>query len=152
MSVWASPDLIQNYEWALTAAVAILPNYEILFDYPYFLPKLDIVAIPDFAFLAMEEWGLLFYDQDRIAIAPGTSPLSYRWDPSLLCSFVLHCCNCVTSQSTRLLPFLPLSLLLHCHRWSHAVWWKGDRLLLSDSASLEGVCAQVRFGGRHNCA
>lgn len=78
MSVWATPDRIQYYEWALTAACAILPKYETLFDYPYFLPKLDIVAIPNYAFLAMEDWGLLYYDQDRIEIAPGTSPLSFR--------------------------------------------------------------------------
>ncbi|EIE20598.1 hypothetical protein COCSUDRAFT_44006 [Coccomyxa subellipsoidea C-169] len=79
VSVWSSPDIIQNYQWALQSASAILPNYEALFDYPYFLPKLDIVAIPDFAFVAMENWGLLYYDIHRIDIAPGTSPLSYRY-------------------------------------------------------------------------
>lgn len=78
VSVWSSPDRIQNFDWALYSACAILPKYEILFDYPYFLPKLDIVAFPHYAFLAMEDWGLLYYDQDRIEIAPGTDPLSFR--------------------------------------------------------------------------
>lgn len=79
VSVWTSPDRIHNFDWALYSACAILPKYEILFDYPYFLPKLDIVAFPHFAFLAMEDWGLLYYDQDRIEIAPGTDPLSFRY-------------------------------------------------------------------------
>lgn len=83
ISLWTSPDRIQNFAWALHSAVSILPKYEILFDYPYFLPKLDIVAMPDFVFQAMENWGLLYYDQQRIEIAPGTSPLSYRYGPSM---------------------------------------------------------------------
>ena len=56
ITLWTTPDRIDNFDWALQSAAAILPNYEALFGYPYFLPKLDILALPDFLFQAMENW------------------------------------------------------------------------------------------------
>lgn len=49
-----------------------------MFDYPYALPKLDILAIPNFAFQAMENWGLLYFTQTRIETDPAESPLSEK--------------------------------------------------------------------------
>ena len=37
-------------------ALVSLCRYEELFDYPYTLPKLDILALPNYAFEAMENW------------------------------------------------------------------------------------------------
>ena len=56
ITIWTTPDRIANYQWALHSAAAILPKFEQLFGYPYFLPKLDILALPNYAFLAMENW------------------------------------------------------------------------------------------------
>ena len=56
ITIWTTPDRIANYQWALHSAAAILPKFEQLFGYPYFLPKLDILALPHYAFLAMENW------------------------------------------------------------------------------------------------
>ena len=56
----------------------LLCRYEGLFDYPYILPKLDILALPNYAFQAMENWGLLVFTQERIEIDPAGSPFSER--------------------------------------------------------------------------
>ncbi len=56
VTLWTTPDRVQNFDWALQSAAAILPNYEALFDYAYFLPKLDILALPGYLFQAMENW------------------------------------------------------------------------------------------------
>ena len=45
-------------------------HYEIEFGIPYPLPKLDLIAIPDFVTGAMEQWGLITFRET-----------SLLWDP-----------------------------------------------------------------------
>ena len=44
----------------------MLPTYEKLFDVPYPLSKMDLVAIPDFEAGAMENWGLLLFRETAL--------------------------------------------------------------------------------------
>lgn len=46
---------------ALEVATKTLPFYAELFGAVYPLPKLDLIAIPDFCSGAMENWGLITY-------------------------------------------------------------------------------------------
>ena len=48
-------------ELAAASFPSILRYYEILFDLPFPLAKLDMAAIPDFSAGAMENWGLVMY-------------------------------------------------------------------------------------------
>ncbi|XP_050263568.1 aminopeptidase M1-like [Quercus robur] len=50
---------VNEGKFALDVSVRTLEFYKEYFAVPYFLPKLDMVAIPDFAFGAMENYGLV---------------------------------------------------------------------------------------------
>ncbi|VDD76479.1 unnamed protein product [Mesocestoides corti] len=62
-------------EYALEVATKSLPFYTKLFDCNYPLPKLDLIAIPDFAAGAMENWGLITYRETALLIDPKNSSL-----------------------------------------------------------------------------
>ncbi|EER05230.1 puromycin-sensitive aminopeptidase, putative [Perkinsus marinus ATCC 50983] len=57
--VLATPGRKDQCHFALDVATRVLEWYEKFFGLPYPLPKLDLVAIPDFACGAMENWGLM---------------------------------------------------------------------------------------------
>lgn len=59
--VYTPPGKRNFGQHALTVAKKSLPFYADFFGTPYPLPKLDLVAIPDFACGAMENWGLVTY-------------------------------------------------------------------------------------------
>ncbi|XP_067838984.1 leucyl-cystinyl aminopeptidase isoform X2 [Heptranchias perlo] len=61
VSVYAVPDKMDQMHYALEAALKLLKFYEGYFNISYPLKKLDLVAIPDFAAGAMENWGLITF-------------------------------------------------------------------------------------------
>ena len=60
--VFATPDKdIEHGRFSLELAAKTLEFYEKTFDSRFPLPKMDMVAIPDFSAGAMENWGLITY-------------------------------------------------------------------------------------------
>ncbi|PSK43729.1 Aminopeptidase 2 [Elsinoe australis] len=60
--VFATPDKdIEHGRFSLELAAKTLDFYEKKFNSPFPLPKMDMVAIPDFSAGAMENWGLVTY-------------------------------------------------------------------------------------------
>lgn len=60
--VYATPDKnIEHGRFSLELAAKTLAFYEKTFDSKFPLPKMDMVAIPDFSAGAMENWGLITY-------------------------------------------------------------------------------------------
>jgi puromycin-sensitive aminopeptidase len=59
--------------FALDVAVKTLPFYKNYFDIAYPLPKMDLIAIADFAAGAMENWGLVTYRETALLIDPAQS-------------------------------------------------------------------------------
>ncbi|XP_014206049.1 puromycin-sensitive aminopeptidase [Copidosoma floridanum] len=63
--------------FALHVASKVLPYCKSYFGIPYPLPKMDLIAIPDFAAGAMENWGLVTYRETRLLVDPdNTSAVS----------------------------------------------------------------------------
>lgn len=62
IKVWMTPEQKESDgTFSLEVAAKTLAFYEKAFQAPYPLPKMDMVAIPDFAAGAMENWGLITY-------------------------------------------------------------------------------------------
>lgn len=48
-SVWARPEALESAEYALEVGPKILSFFEDYFDIKYPLPKIDMIALPDFS-------------------------------------------------------------------------------------------------------
>ncbi|XP_057304719.1 puromycin-sensitive aminopeptidase-like [Hydractinia symbiolongicarpus] len=57
-------------KFALEIALKTLPFYSDYFGIAYPLPKMDLIAIPDFAAGAMENWGLVTYRETCLLVDP----------------------------------------------------------------------------------
>ena len=68
LSVWADRGREQDGETALANARQILADYNDYFGFPYPLPKLDSIAIPGGFGGAMENWGAITYNDQRLLV------------------------------------------------------------------------------------
>lgn len=66
VSVFAAEHKINQTHHALKVAVDILEFYEEYFQISYPLPKIDLVAVPDFEAGAMENWGLVTFRETSL--------------------------------------------------------------------------------------
>ncbi|MCS7200863.1 MAG: M1 family metallopeptidase [Patescibacteria group bacterium] len=74
----ANKDKLRGGKFALDHAIKFLRYLENYFDYPYPLEKLDLIAIPDFAAGAMENWGAVAFRENLLLAFPDITPLSSR--------------------------------------------------------------------------
>ncbi len=75
---YATPGNTYQLEFALDIAVRTLSFYTEYFDIPYPLPKLDMIAVPDFAAGAMENWGAVTYRDTALLLDPEKTSLSNK--------------------------------------------------------------------------
>lgn len=64
--VWAKPAAVNQANYALKIGTAALEILSDTFGLKYGLPKMDMVAVPDLAAGAMENWGLVTYRETRM--------------------------------------------------------------------------------------
>ncbi|XP_072020377.1 aminopeptidase N-like [Amphiura filiformis] len=75
---WSRPNAINTTDYALYSGVNILTYFEEYFDYAYPMDKQDMVAIPDFAAGAMENWGLILYRENLMLYDPKVNSASNK--------------------------------------------------------------------------
>lgn len=85
--IWSTEGLENKGEYALNVAIEILDYLENYFGIKYPLPKLDHVAIPDFAAGAMENWGCITYREPALLFDSSNSSSSTR---QLVAEIIAH--------------------------------------------------------------
>ncbi|XP_053377176.1 aminopeptidase N-like isoform X1 [Mercenaria mercenaria] len=70
---WARPESLNQTKVALETGTTLLTYYAEYFGEAFPLPKQDMIAIPDFAAGAMENWGLITYRETAMLYEPGVS-------------------------------------------------------------------------------
>lgn len=76
--VWARHDAINQSEYSLNIGPKILKYYEEYFQIKFPLPKMDMIALPDFSAGAMENWGLITYRETAMLYQEGISTSSNK--------------------------------------------------------------------------
>ena len=71
--VMTVPGNKERGRFALRLTVRLLAEYEKYFGIRYPLPKLDLLAVPDFAAGAMENWGAITFRETLLLYDPATS-------------------------------------------------------------------------------
>uniref|UniRef100_A0AAG5CSS6 Aminopeptidase N n=1 Tax=Anopheles atroparvus TaxID=41427 RepID=A0AAG5CSS6_ANOAO len=77
-SVWARADAIGSARYALSVGPKLLKFLEDFFHIDYPLPKVDMIALPDFSAGAMENWGLITYRETAMLYEENVSAISNK--------------------------------------------------------------------------
>jgi aminopeptidase N len=75
---YATPDKVGFTDFALDVAVKCLDFYNDYFGQPYPLEKCDMVALPDFASGAMENWGCITYREQCMLVDPANTSVGTK--------------------------------------------------------------------------
>lgn len=74
----ATPDKVQYTKFAVSTAEFVLHYYDTYFGIKYPMPKLDMIALPDFEAGAMENFGAITYRETDLLIDPATASLDAK--------------------------------------------------------------------------
>jgi puromycin-sensitive aminopeptidase len=78
VGVYGVPGQGNQLQFALETGVRALSFYNEYFGVPYPLPKLDMIALPDFAAGAMENWGMITYRDTALLLDPVKTGLVHK--------------------------------------------------------------------------
>lgn len=88
---YATPENVTHTGFALDTAIKCLEYFEDYFAIPFPLPKCDMIALPDFASGAMENWGLITYREHGLLVDPeNTSLHSRQYVAEVICHELTH--------------------------------------------------------------
>ncbi|XKL66949.1 hypothetical protein PGB90_010369 [Kerria lacca] len=85
--VWARQEAIDQARYAMNLGSKILTFYEEFFQIDFPLPKMDMIALPDFSSGAMENWGLITFRETTMLYKEGVSA---RFNKESVATIVAH--------------------------------------------------------------
>lgn len=89
--VFTTPGKKEQAKFALEVAKKIMSFYQEYFEIPYPLPVIDLIAIPDFAAGAMENWGAVTYRESALLVDPDkTSTQDKQWVALVIAHELAH--------------------------------------------------------------
>ncbi|XP_058063365.1 aminopeptidase N [Anopheles bellator] len=90
VNVWTRSEVRHQTNYAYSLTMRILPFLEEYFGMPYHLRKLDLVAVPDFGFRAMENWGLIMFRESALLVPEDSNRSSSAKHKEAVASVVAH--------------------------------------------------------------
>ncbi|EGD82277.1 puromycin-sensitive aminopeptidase-like protein [Salpingoeca rosetta] len=87
MRCYSTPGMVDRARFALDCGVKCLDLYDDYFGIAFPLPKMDMIAIPDFAAGAMENWGLVTYREVDLLVDEASATSAQR---QRVCTVVTH--------------------------------------------------------------
>lgn len=88
--VYATPGNNNELDFALDIAKRALEWYNKWFGIEYELPKMDLVAIPDFDAGAMENWGLITFREECLLCSKNTTLAEKQDIVNVICHEIAH--------------------------------------------------------------
>ncbi len=83
----ALPDRIDHLGFGVDFGRKALQYCETYYDIPYPLSKMHLIAVPDFAFGAMENWGAITFRENLLLFYPG---ITSRSGAQRICEVIAH--------------------------------------------------------------
>ena len=91
VKVYTPPGKSSQGEYPLNVAIKSVDFFTNFFDYKYPMKKLDLIAIADFGLSAMENWGLIIYNESALlADVNEFSEAQKQWVTTMVCHEVCH--------------------------------------------------------------
>ncbi len=78
LRVWTRKPFIEQTNLAGLIGPQMLEFYEKHYNVNYALPKMDLVAVPDFSAEAMENWGLITFRETSLLFKEGDTSISEK--------------------------------------------------------------------------
>lgn len=89
--VFTTPGKKEQSRFALECAAKTISFFNEYFDIPYPLPVVDLIAIPDFAAGAMENWGAITYRESALLVDPEhSSTMNKQWVALVIAHELAH--------------------------------------------------------------
>lgn len=89
--VFTTPGKKQQAKFALDTAAKTITFFNKYFAIPYPLPVLDMIAIPDFAAGAMENWGAITYRESALLVdVKNSSSMNKQWVALVIAHEIAH--------------------------------------------------------------